>query len=268
MEQTPPLKPKVSINLITYNRERFVLQAIESVLDQSLLNWELIIIDDCSTDNTRELITPYLKDPRIVYLKNEKNSGISLSRNKALENSQGEYIAILDSDDYWLDKDKLKKQVDFLDKNPDYVLVGGGITFVDEQDKKIKTIIPPQTDKKIKNRLLIKNPLVHSSLIYRREIVSKLGTYSLGIDGVEDYDLWLRLGLKGKFYNLSDIVLAYRIHPQGITQTNRGRLMSLNLRLVKKYRNLYPYGWLALGRRFYRWQIFKLYQKLFFQINL
>ena len=126
--------PTVSIIMPTYNRIRMLEKAIQSVFDQSFKNWELIIIDDASTDETearmkeldcREEAVRYMRIPKI------ENKGISEYLNIGLRNARGKYIARIDDDDFWCHKDKLKLQVEFMEKNPEYVVVGGGVILVD-----------------------------------------------------------------------------------------------------------------------------------------
>ena len=254
---TKKLSPQVSVNIITFNQVTFIAQAIESVLKQSFTDWEIIIIDDASTDNTVEILKPYLSNPKIKYFKNEKNLGICLSRNRALQESSGKYIAILDSDDFWNDENKLKKQVGFLDKNQDYVATGTGVIIIDKNYKKIRQYLNPKKDSAIKKQMLAKNPFANSSVTYRRAPVMEIGSYNLDINGIEDYDLWLRLGVKYKMHNFQGYSLSYRIHNQNITSTNRERLMRLNLKLIEKYRKNYPGYLYAKTRRLIRLIAFK-----------
>jgi glycosyltransferase involved in cell wall biosynthesis len=249
---TPRLRPRVSINIATYNREAFLAQAIESVLNQSFTDWEIIIVDDGSTDNTREVVERYLVNPKIHYLKNDQNLGICATRNRALNESAGEYVAILDSDDVWSDPNKLQNQVDLLDQHPDHVLVGTGVVVVNKSNQEIKRYLNLEKDTQLRARILAQNPFAHSSVLYRRETALSLNGYPQGLNGIEDYDLWLRLGQKGKLHNLPSYSLNYRQHGTGISTTDRLRLMQENLNLVKKYREFYPgflYAWL---RRFTR----------------
>ena len=106
----------VSIIMPSYNTESFIAESIQSVIAQSYKDWELIIVDDCSPDNTDDVVKPYLADARIRYLKNEKNSGTAVSRNRALREARGKWIAFLDSDDLWM-PDKLRKQIRFMENN-------------------------------------------------------------------------------------------------------------------------------------------------------
>ena len=103
----------VSIIMPSYNTAKYIEESIKSVLAQTYMNWELLIVDDCSTDNTDEIVQPFLSDKRVKYLKNEKNSGAAISRNRALREAKGKWIAFLDSDDLWM-PEKLEKQIAFM----------------------------------------------------------------------------------------------------------------------------------------------------------
>jgi glycosyltransferase EpsE len=141
--------PVVSIVIPTYNRVSMLEKAIESVFAQSFKDWELIIIDDASTDETEKRMTDldakeeavkYMRIPRI----NDK--GISEYLNIGLRNASGKYIARIDDDDYWCHNDKLKMQVEFLDNNPEYVVVGGGVILVDEKGDELFRYLKKESD--------------------------------------------------------------------------------------------------------------------------
>ncbi|MCX6713439.1 MAG: glycosyltransferase [Candidatus Vogelbacteria bacterium] len=255
--------PRVSVCLPTYNRGRFIAQAIDSVLKQSFTDWELIIVDDGSTDNTEFVIAPFLSDPRITYLKNEVNRHISFTRNRALDKARGEYIAVLDSDDYWTNLDKIAKQVKFLDEHRDYLVVGTRAEAVNPENKLLKQFSLPLSDREIRDNILGKNPIIHSTVLYRRAAVLAIGKYNLELNGIEDYDLWLRLGTVGKLANLADMAVAYRIHPNNIVQTDRLRLMRTNLSLIRKNWDKYPGYFRAYWRRKLRLSAYLIFQSIF-----
>ncbi len=129
----------VSIIMPSWNTERFIAESIQCVIDQTYQNWELLIVDDCSTDNTDEVVKPFLSDPRIKYLHNEKNSGAALTRNKAMREAQGEWIAFLDSDDLWM-PEKLEKQIEFM-RQGGYVLSYTEYEKIDEGDKPLNIYV-------------------------------------------------------------------------------------------------------------------------------
>lgn len=142
----------VSIIMPSWNTARFIAESIQCVIDQTYQNWELLIVDDCSTDNTDEVVKPFLADRRVKYFQNEKNSGAALTRNKALREAQGEWIAFLDSDDLWV-PDKLEKQVMFMKKHG-YILSYHEYEKIDEDGKPLSVYVsgPEVVDKKIMYR--------------------------------------------------------------------------------------------------------------------
>lgn len=129
----------VSIIMPSWNTAKFIAESIQCVIDQTYQNWELLIVDDCSTDNTDEVVKPFLADQRVKYLHNEKNSGAALTRNKAMREAQGEWIAFLDSDDLWM-PEKLEKQIEFMRKGG-YVLSYTEYEKIDEEDKPLNIYV-------------------------------------------------------------------------------------------------------------------------------
>ena len=238
--------PKVSILMTTYNRAKLISIAIDSILAQTFYDWELVIVDDGSDDNTEEVTGKYLKaNFPIKFVKNKVNFGITKSRNLALSLCSGEYIAVLDSDDAWTDKDKLKKQVEFLESNSDYVLVGGASDVINESGERIGRLVYREADEAIRKKILLRNQFTHSSVMYRGAVAKKCGgsgDYQVG----EDYDLFLKLGLRGKFCNLSEILINYRKHSGGATRDNRFVSAEDHLRIIYKYRGKYPNLWPAV----------------------
>jgi len=259
------MKPKVSIIIIAYNREKFLAQAVVSVQRQSFSDWELILLDDGSIDGTRKLMEDLAKqDERIRFLFNEKNLGICKTRVRGLAEARGEFVAVLDSDDVWCDKDKLKKQFEFLKNNSEYVLVGGGVVLVEETGGELKKYLNPLTDQAIRRQMLLKNPFAHSTIMYRREATIAAGGYqeeTAGeeINAIEDYDLWLRLGKAGKLANLPNYFVNYRLHPGNISVQKRLKLMQATLVLIRHYRSNYPFFWLAWLRRTIRLNLYQIY---------
>lgn len=251
---------QISILMTTYNRANYLSLAIDSLISQSLKDWELIIVDDYSNDGTEEIVNEYLKlGLNIKYIKNEVNLGIVKSRNLALSLCAGKYVAVLDSDDIWKDENKLQKQVEFLENNSEYVLCGSMASLINEEGKDIGEIIYKKKDEDIRKNVLLKNQFVHSSVMYRRNvanIVGGYGEYSVG----EDYDLFLKMGLKGKFFNFSESFVLYRKHSSGITWKNRFFSAKEHLKIIKKYKNFYPNFNLALIKSYLR--IFFAYLKV------
>ena len=248
----------ISIIILTYNRAGFISEAIESALEQSFPDWELIVIDDASEDNTREIVEEYIvRDSRIKYFRNDEHLRISKSRNKALSLALGEYVAVLDSDDVWSDRDKLKKQYGFLEGNKDYVLIGGGVIVIDEYGKEIRRYFNRESDENIRGKILFQNQFAHSSVMFRREAALKAGGYDENLNIGEDYDLWLKLGALGKMANIKEYLLKYRVHSGNVT-LKRVEALKNNIAIIRKYKNRYPNYYLAYARRALRLLMYRL----------
>jgi len=244
-------RARVSVVLATHNGSVTVAAAIGSILNQTLKDCELIVVDDCSSDDTPDVVRK-IKDRRIVYTRNERNLGYAGALSRGLRRAQGDYISIIDDDDVWLDKDKLKKQATFLDARPDYALVGGGVVTVDESGAELSRRLMPETDAEIRERMLMENPFIHSSIMYRREAAINAGGYRQSrCPYSEDYDLWVKLGTAGKLANLPAYVVRYTTRERGAGYALRMRIIPAvrSLALVAGYRNHYPHCRQALRRR-------------------
>jgi glycosyltransferase involved in cell wall biosynthesis len=210
--------PAVSVVLPAYNCEKYIAKAIESVLHQTFTDFELIIINDGSTDNTESIIHTF-DDQRIVYLINSNNQGLVYTLNKAITHANGKYIARMDADDICL-QERLAKQKAFLDQNEDITVVASTIEFINEQEEKTgiweldkQTITPAQ----IRRAILKQNCIAHPTVMMRSEILKNL-KYKEYQKNIEDYDLWLRLLNRGyKIAKLDEPLLLYRIHDTSIT---------------------------------------------------
>ncbi len=224
----------VSVITPTYNCGRFIGETIESVIAQTYSNWEMIIVDDCSVDNTKTVVKQYQnQDSRIKYYCLEKNSGPAVARTKAMELAEGQYIAFLDSDDLWL-KDKLTKQIKFMQDN-DYAFTNTSYQHMDEAgnmlDKILKVI--PKTDY---NRLLLDCPVGNSTVIYD---VSKMGKFKVpDIRKRNDDALWLAMLKKEKYiYGLPEILMKYRLRTNSVS-SNKWSLIKYTWQLYRDIEHL------------------------------
>ncbi|MEK7115238.1 MAG: glycosyltransferase [Patescibacteria group bacterium] len=246
--------PKVSIVLSTFNRVHLIDRAIESVLEQTFSlpdgGWELIIVDDASTDNTEEIVKQLIyRSPtsiNIIYSKAAENIGIARNSNRGLRMAKGEYIAIIDDDDRWIDRDKLVKQVEFLDKNPDHVAVGGGIIVVDKDGKEMFRYLKPETDVQIRNKMLFDNTMANSTTVFRRSVAEKVGLYDESLRYSADRDFFLKLGLEGKLYNFPEYFANYTMAGQNTSIVKMKEHLRSSLMVMKRYKNNYPHYPLAL----------------------
>ncbi len=233
--------PKLSIIICTHNREKLLPRALDSVLTQDFKDFELIIIDDASSDGTEVLINSYIaRDNRIKYFKNDHNLGIAKSRNKGCKIAEGEYIAMLDSDDWWLKNDKLSRQIAILDSKRAIGLIGTGIVLYDTKDNFIKEDIFEAEDKKIRAKILAKNQFAQSSVIFRKEAHLNAGGYDESLSVCEDLDLWLKIGLRYELANIPEALTAYLVNPEGISKLDRHRLVKVTDDVIEKYKLSYP----------------------------
>lgn len=237
--------PLVSVIIPTNNRKEYIVKAINSVLSQTFKALEIIIIDDGSTDGSDKVISEFIRNsPDIIAIKNEINLGIVVSLNKGIRAARGKYIARLDDDDVWCDNKKIEKQVDFLEKNPEYCLVGGGVIKIDKNGKEIVRYLLPEEDEDIRKKILINNVFAHTAVIFRKDIFQKVGGYDEQFIFIEDWDLWLKMGKVSKFYNLQDFFVSYLDQEYNNAHYYRNykirRNVKLNIELRKKYRNNYP----------------------------
>lgn len=192
--------------MAAYNAERTISEAIQSVVDQTYIDWELIVVDDCSQDQTKEVVRSFM-DSRIRMLQNEKNSGVSYTRQKGMESANGEWIAILDSDDKW-EPDKLQKQIS-LAKECSAKLVFTGSGFMDNDGNPIDWQL--HVPKTINYRCLLKQNLIsNSSVLVETDLYRK--HYALGDDMHEDFAIWLGITKEGNLaYGIDEPLLVYRI---------------------------------------------------------
>ena len=163
-------QPLVSVVMPVYNGERFLKDAIESILNQTYKNFEFIIVDDGSTDDSLKIIKEYQKkDKRIRLIENKKNLGQAKSLNKGLSLAKGKYYAKMDSDDIACKK-RIEKEVDFLERNNDYVIVGSNLEIIDENNNTIGYRFYPQKNKEIRKLIIIKSPFAHPSVMIKWQI--------------------------------------------------------------------------------------------------
>ncbi len=183
----------VSVIIPTYNRARCIGRAVRSVLSQSYRDFEIIVIDDGSEDNTLEVLTPYLENLTII--RNKKNRGVSHARNCGIARACGRLIALLDSDDYWL-PEKLDMQVDYMNSHPEAVACQTEEVWI----RNGRRVNPRKSHKKMSGDIFIpslRRCLVSpSAVIIRRSLLTSVGTFDEDLPACEDYDLWLRIGWK------------------------------------------------------------------------
>lgn len=217
-------KPKVSVITAVYNGERFLSEAIESVLGQTFRDFEYIIVDDGSTDKTSEIIKDFMRrDSRIITAYIE-NSGPANARNIALEMARADWIAVLDADDICLPS-RLEEQVRFIDEHPECIFVGSGCMEITADGKLIKEhSYPCDHDKLVKNLERRSKFFPHSSNLYKRKVGSTIVRYDIRYPSSEDYNLWLVLSGLGKIGCVNSMLVKLRKHDSSISNMESGRL--------------------------------------------
>jgi len=205
--------PKVTVLLPVYNGEKYLREAIESILNQTFTDFMLLIIDDGSTDGSADIIRSY-DDSRIKFLSNETNLTLITTLNKGIDASRGEYIARMDQDDISM-PDRLAKQVAFMDADPELGACGSWVSLINVAGDITSNIRMPQ-GKYLGARYWLQSPIIHSSAMIRRSALGDL-RYDQNSEHVEDYDLWFEIRKKSKIANVPRFLVRYRMHPESIS---------------------------------------------------
>jgi glycosyltransferase involved in cell wall biosynthesis len=212
---------KVTVLMPAHNAAAYIAEAVSSVLEQTYTNFELLIIDDGSIDQTADIVYQF-KDNRIRLIP-QSHQGIALSLNNGLHQAKGEYIARFDADDI-CKPDRLQKQVDFLNNNPGYVLTGSDAMYITESGEYLFDFTClGHTHEEIIQQLYNYCPFIHSSVIYRKEAVLNAGGYSADCHNFEDYLLWTQLCKYGKYFNLKEQLVKIRFNPASATIDEKWR---------------------------------------------
>lgn len=216
MQKTGDKRPLISVIMGAYNSDRYIGEAIESILNQSVGDFEFLIIEDCSTDNTLPIVSRYAqKDNRIRIIQNRKNEGLGYSLHLGVNEAKGDYIARMDADDVSSPK-RFERQIDFLKKNTDVVCVGtsarktGNIGL---RGRMNGTIHSKKTHDYILAWLLIGTPMIHSSVMFNATLLKSLGlNYNPEYRRAQDYELWSRIVFAGRMANIDEPLQCYRYH--------------------------------------------------------
>ena len=224
--------PKVSVIIPTYNREDFISETIQSVLEQTYKDFEVIVVDDGSTDNTQKKLEVFGNKIQVI---EQKNSERAIARNKGIKNAKGDYIAFVDSDDIWL-KDKLKRQVEFLDNNKEFILVYNPSFRINEKGQKIKA-----AQRQLKGysgnvfeKLLFRNFIVSATPLIKRAIFEKTTGFETNYIPYEDWEFWIRFSLLGNFYFINEPLTFYRIHKnQSVKLVNAEKIEKVTSELLE-----------------------------------
>ena len=211
--------PKISVIMPAYNAEKYINEAVDSILGQSFGDFEFIIINDFSKDATEEIILSY-QDNRIVYVKNERNMGVAATLNRGLDLAKGEYIARMDADDI-SKANRLEVQLAYMEKHPECGICGSNLLLFG-QGKTDELFCFAKSDREIRADMLFNSSFAHPSVMLRRSVLEENSLrYDCSFERVEDYELWSRMLTVCKGHNIQEPLLRYRFHASQVTQAHR-----------------------------------------------
>lgn len=216
--------PRVSVLMPVYNGERFLREAVESILNQTFTDFEFIIVDDGSTDGTKAILDSYT-DPRIVRLEHSTNQGLVAALNRGLHAARGEYVARQDADDI-SDPERIEKQVCHLDRNSTIGILGTHVIHVDEQGLELprpyasSEKVYPSHPYIVHWKLFFECPIAHPTVVLRRVLFERLAGYDPQFTHAEDYELWLRASMSTDISNIPEMLTKLRSHPHQVTHVH------------------------------------------------
>jgi glycosyltransferase involved in cell wall biosynthesis len=219
--------PTVSVLMPVYNAERYVAEAVESILAQTFADFELIIIDDGSTDRSLSILRRSAENDLRIRLVSRPNTGYVVALNEMLEMARGEFVARMDADDVSL-PERFAIQVAYLREHPEIICIGTRVQIIDEAGRDLLACHPAMDHDEVQALALAgRCPLCHPSVMMRREPVISLGGYQVDMEPAEDHDLWLRLGEQGRMVNLPDVLVKYRNHDSSVSEVRQSRQLEL-----------------------------------------
>lgn len=230
----------ISILLPVYNAEKFLAETLDSLIRQTNKNFEIIAINDGSTDNSLKILQAYAaRDSRIIVI-DQVNQGLVKTLNSAADIAKGEFLARIDADDVALDR-RLEFQLTAIKENSKRVLVAGGFDVMNEDGEILYHDAIPTNPQDILTAMYSRNPIAHGSILMRRSAFEMVGGYSEDCGPTEDYELWTRLSTMGEIFALSQTIFRWRVNPTGITSTKSDimeKYMKINF---EKFREIHPF---------------------------
>ena len=236
--------PKISVLMSAHNAEKYIREAIESILNQTLRDLEFIIIDDNSGDSTLKIIKEY-NDARIKIIENKTNLGLTKSLNLGLKMAQGEYIARIDADDVSTNT-RLEEEFKFMNQFPDVAVIGSWAEIINEKSEKVFVEQRECDVDIIKWTQILKNQIIHSSAFFRKNILSDIGSYNEKYQYAQDFEFWFRVSRKYKMINIPKLLVEQRVHQKSITQapktanSQKSLIVDIIAENINYYLNLKP----------------------------
>ena len=219
---------KISIILPVYNGAEYLAESIESVIAQTYANWELIIINDCSTDNTLAIASDYAtKDARIKVFSNKENLKLPNALNAGFEHATGVYYTWTSDDNKYM-PNALRVMVEIFEKNPDVVMVYANYTIIDSTGKNVGPVNLPEP------KFIFLSDVIGACFLYTAAVAKKIGNYDADLFLAEDYDYWIRVHEVGKILHIKDNMYHYRVHGKSLTQTIKKQIDEQTYRVLEK----------------------------------
>lgn len=224
----------ISIILPAYNAENTIAETIQSIINQTYKNWELIVINDGSTDSTETVVKSFI-DGRIHYYKNNTNKHLIYTLNRGIDLAMGKYIARMDADDICM-PERFEKQVAFMEENPKVIVCGTQIKYFGTKSNSFKKLVFPEHDRDLKDMLAMSTCFAHPSVMLRRDVLIENNVrYDKCFKNAEDYAMWVELMPLGEFANLPDALLNYRVSDTQISQPSNPQTRKSVIACHKKY---------------------------------
>ena len=227
--------PKVSVIMPVYNAKHYLIETLKSIILQSYTDFEFIIIDDGSSDDSLLILQEFQKnEPRLKVISRE-NKGVGCTLNELLLLAKGEYIARMDADDI-CHPERLSLQVAFLDSHPDHVMVGGQVDAIDPSGRRLMSLVKAFEHEEIEDALLRSDAfsIIHPAVMLRTQALRNIGGYDESLEIAEDTDMFLRLARIGKIANLQEKVIDYRMHQGSATHSKRHKARRLTAMIIER----------------------------------
>ena len=243
--------PAVSVVIPTYHHAHTVLDTLESVFAQTLANYEVIVVNDGSPDETAQLLEPLVRSGKIRIFE-QRNKGQAAARNRGLAEAHGEFVAFLDDDDLW-PKDKLQWQCDYLSKNADVILIGGSCNLLHPDGTHGENVVLHEGNITVESISRGSPFFSPGQTLIRRDVLTDVGGFDTAFWGADDMDLWFRLALRGKLVARTRLALHYRVHEGNLSRdvikmyTNLFRMVRRHIKMVDRTDRT------RLAAQYYRW---------------
>lgn len=226
------MEPLVTVLISVYNGMPYLPSAIESVLRQTFAEFEVLVVEDCSTDDSL-LYLQSLNSPRVRLIVNEKNLGMAESLNRGISHARGKYIARLDADDKAM-PDRLQFQYQYMESNPNLVICGTWAQIINHDDKPLSIWKQSVDPLEIRWRILFKNPFIHSSVMFKRDVVVNNRITYKNLFGTEDYQFWCDVLEYGEGANIDQVFIQYRRHERSMTEYNAKPMKAAHLQVANQ----------------------------------